>query len=146
MEDLNPPATFLISLDAPMDGFTTDASELFGSGGVHSPSGLIQKLDNSASCTAPASAHLIERPLSLKPNETRTVAFLYGYLPQGYGLESLAARYAANPVEIFSQSCARWKQGGVRLITPQEPWVEREISWHNYYLRSAMTWDNFFRE
>ena len=146
MEDLNPPPTFLISLDAPMDGFTTDASEFFGGGGVLSPSGLKQKLNNSASSTGPASAHLIERSLSLKPNETRTIAFLYGYLPQGYGLESLAARHAANPIEIFSQSCARWKQGGVRLTTPQEPWVEREISWHNYYLRSAMTWDSFFRE
>jgi len=34
MEDLNPPPTFLASLDAPMDGFATDASAFFGSGGV----------------------------------------------------------------------------------------------------------------
>src|SRR5579863_3453639 len=146
MEDLNPPATFLMSLDAPISGFTTDASEFFGSGGVQSPSGLKQKLNNDARTTGPASAHLIERTLSLKPNETRTIAFLYGYLPQGHQVESLVARYAVNPNEIFSQSCARWKQGGVRLAVPQEPWVEREISWHNYYLRSAMTWDSFFRE
>jgi hypothetical protein len=30
MEDLNPPSTFLVSLDAPMDGFATDASAFFG--------------------------------------------------------------------------------------------------------------------
>ena len=40
MEDLKPPSTFLVSLDAPMDGFATDASAFFGSGGVDHPSGL----------------------------------------------------------------------------------------------------------
>ena len=29
---------------------------------------------------------------------------------------------------------------------PSEPWVERETSWHNYYLRSSLTYDSFFRE
>jgi Glycosyl hydrolase 36 superfamily, catalytic domain len=32
------------------------------------------------------------------------------------------------------------------LRVPSEPWVERETSWHNYYLRSDLTYDSFFRE
>ncbi len=146
MEDLNPPETFLISLDAPMDGFATDAAAFFGSGGVENPSGLREKLNGDAGCTGPASAHLIERSLTLQPNQTRTIAFLYGYLPQGYELDALVAKYSTDPEEALSRSSARWKTNGLRLRTPDEPWVEREISWHNYYLRGALTWDSFFRE
>ena len=39
-----------------------------------------------------------------------------------------------------------WKSDGVRFSVPAEPWVERETSWHNYYLRSNLTYDSFFRE
>ena len=46
MEDLNPPTTFLVSLDAPVDGFATDASAFFGSGGIDHPAGFATKLNN----------------------------------------------------------------------------------------------------
>src|ERR1035437_4392329 len=39
-EDLNPPSTFLVSLDAPPDGYSTDAAAFFGAGGVENPPGL----------------------------------------------------------------------------------------------------------
>lgn len=44
MEDLQPPVTFLISLDAPMYACATNGAEFFGSGGVLNPSGPSQKL------------------------------------------------------------------------------------------------------
>lgn len=145
-DDLNPPNTFLVSLDGPMDGYATDASAFFGSGGVQNPSGLAAKLANEASSKGTGSAHLIERSVTLKPNETRTIAFLYGYLPEGFELDALVARYSGDPVAALAKSSAQWKKGGMRLSTPSEPWVEREISWHNYYLRAGMTRDSFFRE
>src|SRR5438309_8265049 len=39
-DDLNPPPTFLLSLDAPADGFSTDGKAFFGTGGAEHPSGL----------------------------------------------------------------------------------------------------------
>ena len=27
-----------------------------------------------------------------------------------------------------------------------EGWVDRELAWHNYYLRSNLTYDSFFKE
>jgi len=146
IDDLNPPDTFLISLDAPMDGFATDAAAFFGSGGVENPSGLQERLKNDAGSTGPASAHLVERSFTLQPNRTRTIAFLYGYLLQGFELNALIAKYSGNPEETLLRSSERWKAEGLHFSTPEEPWVEREISWHNYYLRSALTWDSFFRE
>jgi Glycosyl hydrolase 36 superfamily, catalytic domain len=146
MEDLNPPNTFLVSLDAPLDGFATGASAFFGSGGIDHPSGLSAKLNNDASSTDSASALLLERHVSLRPQESRTLFFLYGYLPQGFDIDVLVAKYAADPGGVWSRSSAAWKADGVRFSTPAEPWAERETSWHNYYLRSNLTYDSFFRE
>ena len=146
MEDFNPPPTFLISLDAPADNFATDSSAFFGSGSVEHPSGLATKLNNDASSTGPASALLLERNLKLQPQESRTLFFLYGYKPQGFEINALVAKYSADPAGLWSRSSAAWKTDGVRFSTPAEPWVERETSWHNYYLRSNLTYDSFFRQ
>ena len=146
MEDLNPPSTFLVSLDAPSEGFATDAAAFFGRGDVDHPSGLSAKLDNDAGSTGTASALLLERHLTLRPQESRTLFFLYGYLPQGFEVDALVAKYSADPAGLWSRSSAAWRADGVRFSTPAEPWAERETSWHNYYLRSNLTYDSFFRE
>ncbi len=146
LEDLNPPPTFLVSLDAAMDGFTTDASAFFGTGGITQPSGLSSKLDSNLRSTGPASAFLLERHLALRPQESRTLSFLYGYAPKDFEIGELVAKYSADPASVFARSSAAWKTDGVRFSVPAEPWVERETSWHNYYLRSNLTYDSFFRE
>jgi hypothetical protein len=146
MDDLDPPTTFLISLDAPMSAYSTSGVQFFGSGGVLNPSGLKQTLGNGVDCTGPDSAHIIERSFTLQPGQAHTISFLYGYLPAGYELKTLVAKYSVDPAAILARSNSLWKSGGIHFSTPQEPWVEREIWWHNYYLRSALTWDSFFRE
>jgi hypothetical protein len=146
MEDLNPPPTFLVSLDAPMDGFATDAAGFFGSGGVENPSGLAGKLRNNSSSTGRSSAFLLERDFELQPQESRTICFLYGYLPEGFRADGLVKKYSVDPAGLLARSCAAWKADGIRFSVPAEPWVDREIHWHNYYLRSSMTYDSFFRE
>jgi len=146
MEDLTPPHTFLISLDGPMDGYATDGAAFFGAGGGANPAGLKEKLGRNAGAKGLESAHLIERELKLAAGKTVTLAFLYGYLPEGFGLDGLVRRYSGDAEELLARSSEHWKAGGVRLRTLGEPWVEREVSWHNYYLRSAMTQDSFFRE
>ncbi len=145
-EDVNPPSTFLVSLDAPADGCATDAAAFFGSGGVANPSGLASSLDNDLSATGPSSAFLLERKLHLEPGQSRTLYFLYGYVPEGFTAGELAKKYSADPAGTLRRSSAQWKKEGLRFSVPSEPWVEREISWHNYYLRSSMTWDSFFKE
>ena len=145
-EDLTPPATFLASLDAPGDAFQTDSAAFFGPGGVENPSGLSQPLGNDLSASGPASAFLLERKLHLNAGESKTLFFLYGYLPEGFKAEELIKKYSVDPAGAVARSCAEWKKEGMRFSVPSDPWVEREITWHNYYLRSSMTWDSFFRE
>jgi hypothetical protein len=146
MEDLEPPPTFLVSLDGPADSFATDASAFFGAGGVDRPSGLSRRLDKGLGSAGPGSAFLLERDFVLRPKESRTLTFLYGYVPQGFEIDQLVAKYASDPGSHWARSSAAWKADGVRFSTPLEPWVERETSWHNYYLRSNLTYDSFFRE
>lgn len=146
MEDLSLPRTFLVSLDAPMDGYATDAASFFGSGGIYQPSGVTSKLSNDLSATGESSAHLLERDFELQPGESRTICFLYGYLPEGFRIDGLVKKYSDDPAGTWARSSAAWKSEGLHFSVPAEPWVEREISWHNYYLRSAMTYDRFFGE
>jgi cellobiose phosphorylase len=146
MEDFNPPPTFLASLDAPADRFATDASSFFGSGGVEQPSGLSTSLSNDLGSIGSASALLLERRITLTPQQNRTLCFLYGYVPAGFNADELVAKYKGDPQHIWSRSSAAWKKEGIQFSVPAEPWVEREASWHNYYLRSSLTYDSFFRE
>ena len=145
MEDLHPPPTFLVSLDAPADGFATNAAEFFA-GGIEHPAGMKMPLNNDLGASGPESALFLARQIQLQPGESRTMYFLYGYLPAGFELDSLAAKYSANPRSLWASSSSQWKQDGLRFRTSSQPWVERETAWHNYYLRSDLTYDSFFQE
>jgi hypothetical protein len=145
------PPTFLISLDAPATAVSTDGEAFFGAGGPSNPEGLNQDLDglrnvNGPHFVSPHTALLLERSLDLAPGEKRTLSFLYGYLPDGFTLDALAARYKAKPAEVLPRSSAEWKSRGMRFDVAAEPWVKREAEWNHYSLRSSLTCDDFFGE
>jgi cellobiose phosphorylase len=145
MEDITPPATFLVSLDAPADGLATDAGTFFR-GGIERPGGAQSPLTNSLQPDGIESAFFLERNLDLKPGESKTLSFLYGYLPEGFNLDALVTKYSAFPSSLWSNSSARWKTGSARFRVNSEPWIERETTWSGSYLRSGLTYDSFFRE
>ena len=145
-EDLAPPPTFLVSMDGPIAGFTSDGRAFFGAGGIGNPSGLADQLGNSLFSTGPQSALVVERAFELAAGESRSIYFLYGYLPQGFTVEGLSAKYKKDLPSQWRDSSIRWKNDGVRLRVAADPWVERETAWHNYYLRSNLTYDSFFGE
>ena len=145
-DDLNPPSTFLVSLDSPADGFTTDAKSFFGAGVAGQPIGLAIPLNGSLKAGGPESGLLLERRLTLAPGEQRTLYFLYGYLPQGIEVEPLVKKYRDRAASVWKDSSQQWKDQGLRFETKAEPWVKRETAWHYYYLRSSLTYDDFFGE
>jgi hypothetical protein len=145
MDDLSPPATFLVSLDAPVDGYATNAERFFG-GGIAHPKGATAVLGKDLSAQGPESAFFLERYLTLKPGESCTIYFLYGYLPQGFTADALVAKYSAAPASLWARSSALWKSRAPLLRIPAHPWVEREAIWSSYYIRSGLTYDSFFRE
>lgn len=145
-DDLNPPPTFLVSLDAPASGMTSNGKGFFGSGGADHPAGIARELDGDLGQTGPESALLLERRFSLKPGESRTLTFLYGYEASGFDLDSLITKYRHGASTALRESSDQWKRHGLRFSTPEEPWVEREVAWNHYYLRSGFTYDDFFKQ
>ncbi|MHA2295809.1 MAG: GH36-type glycosyl hydrolase domain-containing protein [Candidatus Hodarchaeales archaeon] len=146
LEDLSPPATFLVSLDSIVDGIATDGSQFFGEGGVYKPDGLQKPLSSKLDSSASGNAMFLERKLHLKPGEKKTLYFAYGYLPKGFDLDSLLDKYRKNLPDQLSCSCEAWENIRLGFTIPKEPWVDREIHWSYYYLRSNLTYDSFFKE
>jgi hypothetical protein len=145
------PPTFLISLDAPASSVSTDGEAFFGSGGPSNPAGLNEDWDglrneNGPHFVSPHTVLLLERTLDLAQGEKRTLSFLYGYLPEGFKLDELVARYKSKPAEVLARSSAEWKRKGMRFDVAAEPWVKREATWNHYSLRSSLTFDDFFGE
>jgi len=145
-DDLNPPPTFLVSLDAHADGFSTNGKKFFGQGGVLHPDGLSGELDGDPSSTGPDSALLLERKFSLKPGESKTLTFLYGYMVSGFDLDTLIGKYRQSAATAFRDSSEPWKKNTLHFSAPDEPWVERETAWNYYSLRSGFSYDDFFHE
>src|SRR6185437_3635744 len=143
-DDLTPPQTFLLSLDAPADGFRTNGKAFFGTGGAEHPGSLDRPLGGDLSSSGTQTALLLERNFALKAGESRTLTFLYGYLPSGFDLDSLASKYRQSAATALENSSKQWKKSGLRFSAESEPWVERETTWNNYYLRSGFTYDDFF--
>ncbi len=145
-EDLDPPMTFLVSLDAKVDGFSTNVSEFFGNGGVEAPDGLKKDLSSNISSTETERALLLERKLQLEPDASQTLYFVYGYLPEGFELNTLLSKYEKDLSQRWKKSSECWKGDRIELKIPNEMWIDRELMWHNYYLRGALTYDSFFKE
>lgn len=145
-ESLDLPQTFLVSLGGPASGFSADAGAFFGTGGPSNPTGLRQSLDGKIENGGGHTGLLLERTLQLAPKASRMIRFLYGYLPEGFALDALVAKYERTEGSVLQDSSRMWKQKGLRFDVPAEPWVKREATWNHYYLRSSQTFDDFFGE
>jgi hypothetical protein len=146
IEDLSPPPVFLASLDAPFDGFTTDATSFFGKGDVQNPDGLQKPLTQHSALPNVEKGLFIERRLHLNPGESKTMHFAFGYEPERVELRPLLLKYEHNLSNLLAQSSEHWKSNRIQLELADERWVDRELMWHNYYLRSNLTFDSFFKE
>jgi hypothetical protein len=168
------PPTFLASLDDGPVRFVTDAAAFFGPAGVLRhvgpagpdsvpvPSAVLRPAGlagfkpangipetlapDDLAATGPDSALILLKPFLLEPGRSQTLRFLYGYLPRGFTATELIAKYRAKAGTAFAESCAAWKDEGIRFAVEADPWVERETRWHSYYLRSGLTYDDFFNE
>lgn len=145
-DDLQPPPTFLISLDAAPDGMSSNAKDFFSSGGMDHPTGIDRPLDGNLDKSGTDCGLLLERKFSLKPGESRTLTFLYGYMVSGFDLDSLVDKYRQSAGTALRDSSAEWKRSGLHFSTEAEPWIEREVTWNHYYLRSGFTYDDFFHQ
>ncbi|MFX0045305.1 MAG: GH36-type glycosyl hydrolase domain-containing protein [Candidatus Hermodarchaeota archaeon] len=146
LEDETPPPTFLVSLDAPVDAHGTDVKKFFGEGGVNNPDGIHEPLSLAPSRGDSEVGLLLERRLHLDPGSEMTLYFAYGYLHEKVTLDALLKKYQQDPSSLLADSSKQWRSNRIQLVLDDEGWVDRELSWHNYYLRSNLTFDSYFQE
>ena len=170
-----PPATFLASLDEGPVRFLTNATAFFGARNVlrHTgpagpesvpvpaellrPAGLSQY--GSRQCRDRESA--ARRPLRHRPRERpdprqaihprcrpiADAAFPLRISAHGFLLRRSHRKIPRPRRQLSSPRAA--PHGRTRASSSPSkaiPWVEREVRWHNYYLRSGFTYDDFFAE
>jgi hypothetical protein len=145
-ESTDLPQTFLVSLGGAPNGKSADASAFFGEGGPANPDRFKSGMKPGFTPVTDHAALLIERTLHLKPKESQTVSFLYGYLRHGFTLDALMGKYEAAAKSAWRQSSEEWKRRGMRFDVPAEPWIKRESTWNHYYVRSSLTFDDYFGE
>lgn len=144
-EDLMPPQVFLTCLSGKIDGIQTNADVFFGKGGVNNPDGLnnfIHKFDDNPINPA----FVLMKKLTIDINETKTIYFAYGYLNKDDKLDKILKEYNFNIDSLFERTLNSWKKNLFFIDVPKEPWIKREMIWNNYYLRSSLSYDDYYKE
>jgi len=146
-EDVNPPETFLSAINSPVEKFITDAKAFFGDGGVLNPDGLYKCIKSTRKTSH--AAMIAVSPLQLDPGGKATLTYIYGYVPDGFDLQTLIGKYntdCADFDKLFTESCEKWKNDRISLKIPGKHWIDRELLWHNQSLLGATTYDSAFGE
>jgi hypothetical protein len=145
-EDKTPPPIFLVSLDEPANGFCNDPNIFFGKGGLKKPDGLRTGLKFNHDFNDSQNCLVLERKIKLGPGQKKTLTFAYGYIPEDYNLNELISKYSTNIEEHLTNSLERWSEKRVHFKIDADPWIDREVFWHYYYLRGLTTFDSYFKE
>ena len=77
---------------------------------------------------------------TLSPGESVTLAYAFMYVPKDFSEQALLENISAAILTRCLRT--RWKNGATRecVDIPGEEWINRELTWHNAYLRQAMTY------
>jgi hypothetical protein len=129
---------------------SANGKAFFGSGGAAKPDGVGRTLDGDLASERPGeraaagACHATSRQVQ----QRTTLYFLYGYSARRLrSAASLATeKYRSRAATTWKESSAEWKKKGMRFSVGSDPWVERETIWNHYYLRSSLTYDDYFHE
>lgn len=144
--DANPLSIFLAAVDAPVDGFDTDAAAVFGNGGRAAPDAVAaDHAGNSIAAPAlPAigggAAFFLRSPIVVPAGGSVRLRYLYGIAHDGDIAALLAlARAQADTQAATARAWAGWLPqadfGGDRR------WLARELQWDAYQTRSASLYE-----
>jgi len=141
--DYNPPPVAAFTLGQENTRLYTDASQFFGEGNVLRPAFFAK---NSKEIKSGKTQMLIlSTAFTLKPGESKTLYFAYAYEPNGFSLPALVEKYRKlNPDTLFHETLESWKCERIAVELPGDEWVDRELLWHNAYLRGSMSYSEYF--
>ncbi|MGI6701295.1 MAG: GH36-type glycosyl hydrolase domain-containing protein [Christensenellales bacterium] len=139
--DFDPPDTLLISLKGKAKSLI-DADKFFGKGGLTSP----DYLTGAEGLKGDNPMMALEEEFALKPGQSVTLYYAYMYIPDGFNAEALTDKYINTDIDkLFKDTLNKWLAEGVRVDIAGEDWINRELTWHNAYLRQEMTYSSFYK-
>ncbi len=145
--DDSPPETAYLCLNRNPDCIYADASTFFGKGGACSPDYF--QPGEAAPAAFPALHSpmiLLEQGFELEDGGSVTLDYMFAYVPGGFDLPSLIDKYRGRDVgELLTETLARWSGDRVSVKLDGEAWVDRELIWHNAYLRGSMSYSECYR-
>lgn len=140
-EDLNPPTMFVTCLNKDLvTEMRYSGSAFFGNEDILDPSGISNKNDEGEKDSLIANTKF-----ELAAGESKELYYLIGYLPQGFNKEYLMLKYQNSYKTTLEDTMKSWKENLTTLEilnNDEEDWLKRELIWHNYFLRSCVTFDS----
>ena len=141
--DSHPRPVYLYSLNKnPPSSYTTNGKKLFPTADATSPN-ILYGLDNDTSVRDDRGIMALQETILLDSSDTISLCFVYGYTPtSSFDIKNFLG--VKDCSGIFSESVEQWKSVAPLVNLPGElDWVQRELTWHTYMLRSALTFDRY---
>jgi hypothetical protein len=140
--DTSPLSVFMTALSAPVTAYDTSTRSFFGSGGRARPAAVVAgRATDSIAPPTPngvesAAMFALQSPVSLRPGQSVTLRYAYGYAHPD-AIRALVARHRADTLAGGEQQWARW----LPKVDVGSSWLSRELQWDAYTLRSDSTYE-----
>jgi hypothetical protein len=146
--DPSPKTSFVTFLSDSIDAFDTVKKAFFGQGTRQAPAAvtagsLSNSLDGSGLLLNQDAVLATQKNFSLAPGASRTMFVLYGIAARG-SEDAVIDAYRANYAMRLADTTAAWSARLPQFVVPQDTWLQREMAWSYYYLRSGILKDDFF--
>lgn len=138
-EDLNIPSMFVSCLnDNVINKIRFSGKSFFKNKDLLNPSGIYSNED-----LLEKDALIVNSEFELGKDETIDLYYLIGYLPENISFENLVIKYKFLKDHILSDTMKKWSKDlmTMEVFNSKEEWIKRELVWHNYFLRSCITYD-----
>ena len=149
LRDPELPSYFLAALEGEVSGFGYDQAKIFagadgwiGDGSGLSALGLGKPAQNRES--ADELCLVLRSPVTLKPGESKTLRFVFGYA-KGQPAGKIVADLIAQKADRIEASAATWRREMPGLTVPESPWMDRELKWDYYATSSASLYDGYYQ-
>lgn len=139
--DAAPPAVGFFRLNGNAT-VISDARGFFGSGGAEAPDYFFKKVTQKEH----TDMQMLKSAVEIPPNGEAELVYLYAYGAEGYSIEALKEKYQKTGFsEELSRTLNLFICERVSVKIPREEWIDRELAWHNAYLRGSMTYSEYFK-
>jgi hypothetical protein len=138
--DDNPPSVLYCCLNETAE-VLTDSKSFFGKGGAENP----QYFSSSCALKNGKDMQLLKTIKVVPANESVEFFFLFAYEPLGFSINEIRNKYLSiNFQAELERTLHLWETERVSVKIENYENIDKELMWHNTYLRGAMSYSDYF--